>query len=248
MTISHDSTLQRTFSAMEYLGREKRKVALSELAADLSMTPAAARRILNGLIHQGYAERDDAGRYFLTYKVYRVAGKSLNRENFLDDMIPYMNYFAMRYGYEVGLTVFDGDSVIHVMNVGKSVTLGKSSLRPGQVFPLYCSAPGKVLLARMEPQALERWLEENTLLPQTAQTIIDKERLRQEVERTRTRGYGVSEGELYDIVYAVAFPIHNPTGDIIGTFNFRMLPEIYQENMCTSFPTDVLKTLKNFGV
>ena len=106
MAASNESTLQRTFSVVEYLSREKRKVPLQELAGALCLTSAAAHRLLNGLMELGYVDQDENKRYYLTYKVYKVAGKSLNRDNFLQDMIPYMNYFAMRYGCEVGLTVF----------------------------------------------------------------------------------------------------------------------------------------------
>ena len=58
----------------------------------------------------------------------------------------------------------------------------------------------------------------------------------------------IIEGELYDIVYAVAFPIHDQSGAAIGTFNFRMLPETYQENMCSTFTEDVQRALENFGL
>ena len=248
MAASNESTLQRTFSVVEYLSREKRKVPLQELAGALCLTSAAAHRLLNGLMELGYVDQDENKRYYLTYKVYKVAGKSLNRDNFLQDMIPYMNYFAMRYGCEVGLTVFADDTIIHVLNVGRNINLGKDCLRPGQVFPLYCSAPGKAFLAQMAPDALSRWIEESALLPHTIRTIIDKQQLYQEIRRTRDQGYGVSEGELYDIVYAVAFPIHDQSGAAIGTFNVRMLPETYQENMCRTFTEDVQRALENFGL
>lgn len=248
MPESSESTLQRTFSVMEYLSRERRSVPLQELAQALSLSEIAAHRILKGLIDLGYAQQDQNGCYQLTYKIYRVAGKALNREGFMDTMIPYMNYFAQRCGCEVGLSVREGNEMLQIQNVGKPVSLGRALLRPGQRFPLHCTAGGKVILSQMEPQELEAWLAENTLLPMTDRSIIDPQQLREEIRLTRERGYGVSEGELFDIVYAVSFPIHDPDGTVQGIFNFRMGPERYQESMCSVFVEDVKKALQNFGL
>lgn len=241
-----ESALHKTFSVVEYLGGAKRKVSLPELSEALSLSEMAAHRLLNGLMDLGYVAQDE-GKYYLTYKIYRLAGKSVNRDNDLKNMLPYMNYFALRYGCEVGLTVFWEDSIVHLINVGKSISFGGEALRPGQRFPLYCSAGGKVFLSQMSPECFEDWLGANTLLPYTHRTIIDPEKLRGDIQRTREQGYGISEGELYNIVYAVAFPIHNK-GTVEGTFNFRMLPEVYQERMSGSFVQDVKKAIENFGL
>ena len=50
------------------------------------------------------------------------------------------------------------------------------------------------------------------------------------------------------MVYAVAFPVHDQDGCVLGTFNFRMLPEVYEVNMRNSFTEDVRKAMKNFGL
>lgn len=243
-----ESTMQRTFSVVEYMSAQKRKVSLQEIAQALSLSGAAVQRLLKGLMALGYAEQDESGRYYLSYKIYKVAGRAIDRDGFLRELIPYMNYFALRYGCEIGLTVFSEGTIVHVLNVGQNINFGKAFLRPGQVFPAYCSAPGKVYLAQMEDEALKSWIAEHVFLPHTIRTIIDKEQLYQEILRTRERGYSVSEGELYDVVYALAFPIHDQEGGVIGTFNFRMLPEVYAENMNSSFAQDVRKALENFGL
>ncbi len=248
MAVSGDSSMQRTFSLLEYMSRKKRSVSLQELSEDLSLSTAAVQRLLNGLIESGYAAQEPDHLYHLTYKLYQVAGSAMDREHFLRELIPYMNYFALRYGYEIGLTVFYGDTILHILNVGQNINFGTACLRPGQLFPVYCSASGKVLLAQMGDDALRAWIQNHALLPYTVRTIIDKEQLYREILRTRAQGYGVGEGELFDIVYAAAFPIHDQDGAVVGTFNFRMLPEVYEENMRGNFVNDVKLALNNFGL
>lgn len=248
MAASGESTMQRTFSVIEYMSGQRRRVSLQEIAEALSLSGVAVQRLLKGLMDLGYAEQDENERYYLSYKIYKVAGKALNRDGLLRELIPYMNYFALRYGFEVGLTAFSGGSIVHILNVGRNINFGKAFLRPGQVFPAYCSAPGKIYLAQLEDGALKSWIANQILLPHTLRTIVDRERLYEEILRTRERGYSVSEGELYDVVYAVAFPVHDQDGCVLGTFNFRMLPEVYEKNMRNSFTEDVGKAMKNFGL
>ena len=249
MAAGGESVMQRTFLMIEYMSRRGRKVSLQEIANGLSLPAAAVRRILGSLTDMGYVAQDENKQYYLTYKMYKVAGKSINRDGFVRKLIPYMNYFSLRYQGEVGLTVFDNGAIVHILNVGQNNSFSGNPLpRPGQLFPAYCSAAGKVFLAQMEDGALKRWLDEGVFLPHTASTIIDKGQLHQAIQETRRQGYGVSARELYDDVYAAAFPIHDKSGGVIGTFNFRMLSETYQERMQNGFADKVQRDLKNFGL
>lgn len=249
MAAGGEIVMQRTFSIIEYVSKKRRKVSLQEVAGDLSLSPAAVKRLLNSLIDMGYVAQDECKQYYLTYKMYKVAGKSINRNGFLRGLIPFMNYFSLQCNGEVGLTVFDNGSIVHILNVGHNNNFSENSLlRPGQAFPAYCSAAGKVFLAQMEQSELISWLDESVLLPYTPFTIINKELLYQKIQETRRQGYGTSVRELYDDVYAVAFPIHDQSGHVIGTFNFRLLAESYQERMQDGFVDKVQKELRNFGL
>lgn len=249
MAAGGESVMQRTFLMIEYMSRRGQKLSLQEIANGLSLPAVAVRRLLSSLTDMGYVAQDEDKQYYLTYKMYKVAGKSINRDGFVRNLIPYMNYFALQYKGEVGLTVFDNGAIVHILNVGQNNNFSGNSLpRPGQLFPAYCSAAGKVFLAQMEDEALKRWLEEGVFLPYTSFTIIDKEQLYQAIQETRRQGYGVGARELYDDVYAVAFPIHDQSGGVTGTFNFRMLPETYQERMQSGFVDKVQRELKNFGL
>ncbi len=249
MAAAGESVMQKTFLIIEYMSQKRCKVSLQGVADELSLPVATVRRLLNSLTDMGYVAQDANKQYCLTYKMYKVAGKSINRNGFLQKLIPYMNYFALRYQGEVGLTVFDNGEIVHIVNVGHNNNFSGSSMpRPGQVFPTYCSAAGKVFLAQMEDQELKSWLKEGVFLPYTPFTIIDKQQIFQIIQETRRRGCGFSVREIYENVCAVAFPIHDQGGNVIGTFNFRMLSETYQKRMEDGFVDRVQAELKNFGL
>ena len=180
MAASGESTMQRTFSVIEYMSGQRRKVSLQEIAEALSLSGAAVQRLLKGLMDLGYAEQDENKRYYLSYKIYKVAGK--------------------------------------------------------------------LFLAQMEPDALVEWLARERIVPHTRNTIIDRDELLREIDRTRAQGYGVVVGELYDLIACVAFPVHDGSGAITGTLNLSFTVEDFKRHMGEDFVKEVEDTLKSFGI
>jgi IclR family pca regulon transcriptional regulator len=76
-----------------------------------------------------------------------------------------------------------------------------------------------VLLAALPDEQLADYLEEATLSRLTERTIVDRDRLRAEVERTRSRGWCVVDQELEDGVRSVAVPIHDAAGRVVAAVN-----------------------------
>lgn len=150
---SNEDSMQKIFSVIEYMSDMGRKLSIQEISAALDMSTATVHRILTGLKGLGYVEQHTNKQYYLTYKLYALSGDVINRDGAIDRIIPIMNYFSMRYGCEVGLTVFDGASIIHIISVGENISFGMQPT-PGQVCPVYCTAAGKFHLAQMEQDAL----------------------------------------------------------------------------------------------
>lgn len=77
----------------------------------------------------------------------------------------------------------------------------------GAPVPLHVGAAGKVLLAQLDPQALERMLGALDLAPLTGETIHDPEELRAAVEKARADGFAQSLGERVASAAAISVPI-----------------------------------------
>ncbi len=81
------------------------------------------------------------------------------------------------------------------------------SYERGHVMPLQAGSSAKVLLAWLKPAELETVLEGVRLDRITAATITDLAVLREDLERSRERGWAVSWGEVDEGVVGVAAPI-----------------------------------------
>ena len=73
--------------------------------------------------------------------------------------------------------------------------------------PAYCTGVGKVLLAHLHPEQLDRALTRTEFRRFTESTVTDAERLRDDLARIVEQGYASDRGEHEEGVYCVAVPI-----------------------------------------
>jgi DNA-binding IclR family transcriptional regulator len=94
-----------------------------------------------------------------------------------------------------------------------------AQLRPrswvGQRFPLHTSASGKLLLASLDEERLERFLGE-PLASFTASTITTAEALRAQLARVRKQRYAVTRDEEEEGLSAVATGINGQGDELLG--------------------------------
>jgi IclR family KDG regulon transcriptional repressor len=88
--------------------------------------------------------------------------------------------------------------------------------RVGVVRPAHCTALGKVILASLRPDQLERFLERVDLKPSTEKSITDIPVLLREVAEIRRTGIAIDDGEFNAEVRCVAVPVKDFTGQIVG--------------------------------
>lgn len=82
----------------------------------------------------------------------------------------------------------------------------KLSCETGLPFPLYATAPGKVILAYIDESSLDDYLDEE-LTAYTKNTIIDKDRLKAELKKVKENGCATSYGELEAGVLSISVPV-----------------------------------------
>jgi DNA-binding IclR family transcriptional regulator len=88
--------------------------------------------------------------------------------------------------------------------------------RVGVVRPAYCTALGKVILAALRPDQLDRYIERVELKPLTGRTITDPARLRREIDDARRTGIAFDDGEFDKEVRCAAMPVRDFSGQVVG--------------------------------
>src|SRR5438876_8997315 len=98
------------------------------------------------------------------------------------------------------LCVLDGVEIVYVARTSVP-TLVRLEAHVGSRFPAHATSTGRVLLAGLSAERLERYFKQARLEALTERTVVDPGKLRQLIEDCRRSGYSAVEDELaYGVV------------------------------------------------
>lgn len=166
-----------------------------------------AMRLLGTLEARGYLIEDIETRSYHPGIKLAVLGKSFDKYyNIEDTTRPVLRQLAAKTGESATLYVVDGYDRVALMREEGTHAI-RFSVHEGQRLPLNAGASAKVLIAFSTPEVLKR------ILPTLSG---DPDAFIKEIERTRTRGYGVSQGENIPDAHAIAAPVFDYRKKLIG--------------------------------
>ena len=211
--------VKRAITILKTLGEEEMELGVSELARRSGLQKSTVHRLLQTLQHEGLVEQNpETGKYRLGLEILRLAGTVLRELEDLQQVArPFLRALAEECGETVNLTILAGDGVINVDRIPSPHRVRNIGWI-GRKMPLHCVSAGKVFLAYMPEEEVERFL--NSKLPQlTKYTITDPAKLREELQRVRELGYGVGLEELEEGLNAVAAPIRDYRGKVVAAIS-----------------------------
>jgi IclR family KDG regulon transcriptional repressor len=170
------------------------------------------------LLNCGFLERTaDGERFRLGLRLVELGLGALRDLDFRRAAFPYMQQLVERFGETCDLGIFDRGRVLYVEVVHSEHSLTVAA-RVGRHLPVHCTASGRVFLAFLPPEVVEPILSA-PLLVCTEKTITSPAQLREELEATRQRGYGLDDEEFEVGIRAVSAPICDIDGNVIAAMS-----------------------------
>ena len=213
-------SLDRGLSVIRAFDAGHSALTLSQVAQRASLSRAVARRLLMTLEHRGYVRRQER-QFSLTPRVLELGFSYLSTLTVPSLAHPFMEEVARAIDESCSLAVLDEEDIVYVQRVAvrkiMAITLGI-----GARLPAFCTSMGRVLLAGLADEALERVLR--TLRPQawTRHTITDRAALRTTILRVRAQGYAYVEQELQAGLCSLAVPVRDEHGQVVAAINTGM--------------------------
>ncbi len=207
--------LDRAMSILSCFDDEHPERGVSEIAQLVGLHRATAHRIIVTLLNGGYLERAaDGERYRLGLRLAEMGLAVMRRLDLRREAIPHMQALQERFGETCDLSILSRGEVL-CLEVVQSRQALQIAARPGQRLPAYCTASGKVFLAFLPPEETAQALS-GPLRRYTDTTITDRDRIMEQLEGIRARGYGFDDGEYETGVRAVAAPVRDSTGTVVA--------------------------------
>jgi len=164
------------------------------LAGRCGLQRTTAWRLLITLEDAGLVEREPGtGRFQVGYGALAIAASLLGESHGMVRLLrPVLEELAARTGESAALSIIRDETIFVVDQANPRAVLSANWI--GKQFPLHTSSPGKLLLAALPADKLERMLG-RPLARLTPRTITDPAALRRELAGVRASGVAVSDEE-----------------------------------------------------
>jgi DNA-binding IclR family transcriptional regulator len=147
--------------------------------------------------------------------LFALAASALDEIEMVRLATPVLEELSAKTGESGHFAVRMGDAIVVIARTSGPGAFQLTE-RVGVVRPAHCTALGKVVLAALGPDQLERFLERADLKPSTENSITEIPALLSEIQEVKRTGIAYDDGEFNPEVRCVAVPVKDFTGQIVG--------------------------------
>jgi DNA-binding IclR family transcriptional regulator len=236
-------SVERALAVLEILARDGH-AGVSEIAEEMGIHKSTVSRLMGSLVSREMVHQNsERGKYQLGFGILRLASSIPGRLSLVREARPVLESLAEEFKETVNLAVLRSNYAVNV-----DQAMGPSTLATydwvGSLTPLHATSSGKVLLAALSADERGRILDETGLQARTARTVTNRKELDAQLLRAAADGYAVVREEFEIGLNAVAVPVYNHQGSVVGALSisgpaFRFDPE--------KIP-DLVSTLKEAGL
>ena len=210
-------SLARGLSVIRAFGRDRPSMTLSDIAEATQLTRATARRFLLTLIELGYVRAD--GRLFvLTPRVLELGFSYLSGLGLPEIVGPHLEQLSRQLNESASASVLDGGDIVYIARV-PARRIMTVSITVGTRFPAHATSMGRVLLAGLDNDDLERYLASIARTALTENTVTDADALRTTLAQVRDQGWALVDQELEHGLRSIAAPLRGPSGRVVAAIN-----------------------------
>ena len=220
--------IDRLSDLLELLEKQPAGSTIRELTRAAALPRSTVYRCLNTLEAHGIVRRASSGAYRLGPRLLALAAQVATdpRERHLAALAqPHLDRLSAATGEGSKLSVPAGDRALVIAvaqgGAGERVAVG---VLAGKTFPIHAGAASKLLLAHL-PAGEAAPLLAVPLTRLTANTVIDAARLAAELAAIRRRGYALDRGEFAASVHALAAPVRDGSGQVVGALSIPFLAD-----------------------
>lgn len=213
-------TIERMMQILKALERVPDGLTQAELVGQTGLARSTVYRMLNSLCECEILRESAPGRFMLGGRLIRLASKVTPSSDLISKirfLQPVLDKLSWDIGQTCKLSVLERGAIMVVAGA-LARTPHAMSYTIGEYLPLHAGGASKVLMASIEPSALEALIAKR--LPKlTERTIIDRDQFREEIEKVRNQGWAEDTGEYSLSVCSFAAPVSDASGAVVAALS-----------------------------
>ncbi|MDR7869179.1 MAG: IclR family transcriptional regulator [Sporomusaceae bacterium] len=212
-------SLARAMSILEYLADCKGGDGLSNISRGLGLSKSTTHSLISTMEQLGYVHQDQiSGKYALGLKIFELGQVVHASMDLRTIAMPYLHSLAQKYQETVHLAVLSRGEVVYIDKVDSPHSIRIISHVGGRN-PAHCTGVGKVLLAGLPEEEMERVIRDKKLQRFTPNTVTDPVKLKAHLAKVRQEGYAEDREEIEIGLSCVAAPLKNHRGVVIAAIS-----------------------------
>lgn len=212
------TALVRAARILRAFTHEQPTLHFSEIVEAVGLPKSTTHRLLATLVGVGFMEQRADGTYALGIGLFEVGTLAFANVSLRAIAQPFVHRLMDETEETVHLGVLDGFEVVSLEQASSPHSL-RTAVYVGNRAPLHCTAVGKAILAYHDDPTWTRRFAARPLERFTPGTIVDRDRLRSELETIRRRGFAVDDEEHEIGVRCVGAPIRDASGSVVGSLS-----------------------------
>lgn len=195
---------------------------MSDIAGSNQINVSTAHPLLQTLTRRGYAEQNpDTRSDALGPRLLELGSAYAGHHHLIGAAVPRLEELRDKVCETIYRAISrDGDNVEICTAAGRqAVSVG---FRAVHHEPAHCAATGKVQLAFLPEQGLERFVEYGPLVGRTAKSIIGKAAMVKELMRACEQRYARDDDDLAPGLCCVGVPVNRPSGRVNAAISIAM--------------------------
>jgi len=209
-------SIGRAFAILEEVARNRDGIALADLSKRVGLHNSTTFHLVKTMVSLGYIRQiKESKRYRIGRPLFALAASALDEMEMVSMATPVLDDLSRETGESSHFASRMSDAVV-VMARTPGPGAFQLTDRVGVVRPAYCTALGKVILAALRPDQLDRYLDRIELKALTSKTITSPQRLRRELQDVRRTGIAFDDGEFNNEVRCAAMPVYDFSGQVVG--------------------------------
>ncbi|TWH00112.1 IclR family transcriptional regulator [Mesorhizobium sp. J18] len=229
--LNGSQSVDRALGLLAMVGRHAdRGAALSTLVEESGLNKPTARRLLLALMRAGLVEQDEESRrYFLGEEAYVLGSLASRRFGLLQLSMESLIRLSKRTQDTSFLSVRRGSFSVCLYREEGTYPVRTHALQAGFEHPLGVGAGSLAMLAALPDEEVEAVLAENDQVLRESYPMLPPERIRQDVEAARARGYSLNPGLIVANSWGIGVAICSPDGRPVGALSIAAIDSRMQE-------------------
>jgi len=226
---------------------ESNAIGISAVSRQLGLSKAVVHRIFRSLVAKDMVVQDSETKLYTLGPAAAAIGARAFRDSDLRQIAsPILSALRDATGETATLSEVIGHERAYIEQFPSPREI-KMLVEIGRRFPLHAGSSSKAILSFLQPDEQQAVID-GTLARLTSETVVDRVQLTADLRVIQSHGYAVSRGERQRGAGAVASPLFNHRGQVLGAISVCGPAERFSESVVDSLIPLVLAAAKQISL